>query len=146
MTYLQSLYSKFVGLNGRHDVSEGTDRVEDEQEPRNDFARADFQPSSASPTKTVDDASREQYVHAVHQQELLRRIQGIKCHGWDLLGDGQVVEGDFVLADCAMPGDVEGQSILECAQGVIVKRAENAVCQIAFQNKGHDCLVWATLQ
>ena len=79
-------------------------------------------------------------MHEVHHQEFLRRIQGIKCHGWDPLGDGKVVEGDFVLADCAMPGAVEGQSILECARGVIAKRTEDFECPIAFLNKAYDFL------
>jgi hypothetical protein len=121
VTAWRTLHSTFHDLNGQRQLPTETSLDEDGQE-------------------LLEQSTK------YHQQELVRRIRTIKCHGWDSLGDGQLCEGDFVLADSALSGDLAGQRVAECARGVIVKRTEDSMCQIAFLNKGHDCLTWATLQ
>ena len=70
------------------------------------------------------------------EQEIIRRIRAIACHGWDPLGDGEVLEGGYVLADCAFPGDEGEQDVQECARGLILRCTEDRTCHIALLNRG----------
>ena len=100
---------------------------------------------SAIPTLTAACNSEAGKTDCYDEKLLVQRIRDFKGHGWDSICEDNISHGVFVLADCAIPGDGEMQEVQECARGLIVDIQPNLVCTMAFLNKGHENLTFATL-
>ena len=99
--------------------------------------------SGASP---LPNTLLQQSLHNVDEEGIIQRISAFRSSGWDPIVQSEVVEGAIVLADTEMPSDMIGNTVSECARGIIITCSQNLICQIAFLNKGADRLTFCTIQ